>query len=75
MVPCDPGLLVPFPDGQVVPWWADRDRAIAEFRKISPRDADTFVRMDDQLKKLARYLQPFFLSRRPIPGGAALRAG
>src|SRR3984885_2157722 len=26
MVPCDPGLLVPFLDGQVVPWWADRER-------------------------------------------------
>ena len=36
MVPCDPGLLVPFPDGQVVPWWADRAHAIAEFRKLSP---------------------------------------
>jgi phytoene dehydrogenase-like protein len=61
MVPCDPGLLVPFPDGHVVPWWADRDRAIAEFRKLSARDADTFLRLDEQLKRLARYLQPFFL--------------
>ncbi|MGA9571032.1 MAG: NAD(P)/FAD-dependent oxidoreductase, partial [Candidatus Acidiferrales bacterium] len=67
MVPCDPGLLVPFPDGQVVPWWADRERAIAEFRQLSPRDADTFLRMDDQLKKLARYLQPFFLEPPPDP--------
>jgi phytoene dehydrogenase-like protein len=73
MVPCDPGLLVPFPDGQVVPWWADRDHAIAEFRKLSPRDADTFIRVDDQLKKLARYLQPFFLEPPPDPSrrGAA----
>src|SRR6202161_3928547 len=61
MVPCDPGLLVPFPDGQVVPWWADRAHAIAEFGKLSPHDAETFVRVDEQLKKLARYLQPFFL--------------
>jgi phytoene dehydrogenase-like protein len=68
MVPCDPGLLVPFPDGQVVPWWAERQRAITEFRKLSPRDADTFVRVDDQLKKLARYLQPFFLEPPPDPG-------
>src|SRR6202046_1184040 len=65
MVPCDPGLLVPFADGPVVPWWADRERATAEFRKLSPRDADTFVRVDDQLKKLARYLQPFFLEPPP----------
>jgi phytoene dehydrogenase-like protein len=65
MVPCDPALVVPFPDGQVVPWWADRDRTVAEFRTISPRDAETFVRVDDQLKRLARYLHPFFLEPPP----------
>src|SRR5271170_4201551 len=56
MVPCDPGLVVPFADGQVVPWWAERERAIAEFRKLSAHDADTFVRLDNQLKRLAGYL-------------------
>ena len=65
MIPCDPAIQVPFPDGHVVPWWADRDRAQAEFRLISRKDADTFVRVDDQLKKLARYLQPFFLEPPP----------
>src|SRR4029077_7273332 len=39
MLPCDPALQVPFPDGQVVPWWADRNRAIEEFRKLSQKDA------------------------------------
>src|SRR5437868_14754548 len=68
MVLCDPALQVPFPDHQVIPWWADRKRAVAEFRKVSPRDAQTFVRVDDQLKKLARYLQPFFLQPPPEPG-------
>ncbi|HYL47175.1 MAG TPA: NAD(P)/FAD-dependent oxidoreductase [Candidatus Limnocylindrales bacterium] len=68
MVPCDPSLVAPFPDGQAVPWWADRYRAVNEFRKLSPRDAETFVRVDDQLKKLARYLQPFFLEPPPDPG-------
>jgi phytoene dehydrogenase-like protein len=68
MVPCDPGLLVPFPeDNEVLAWWADRDRTLAGFRKISARDADTFVRVDEQLKKLARYLQPFFLEAPPDP--------
>lgn len=65
MVPCDPAIQVPFPDGHVVPWWADRERAKAEFKKISARDAETFVRVDDQLKKLARYLQPFFMEPPP----------
>ena len=65
MVPCDPAIQVPFPDGHVVPWWADRERAKAEFKKISAKDAETFVQIDDRLKKLARYLQPFFMEPPP----------
>jgi phytoene dehydrogenase-like protein len=65
MVPCDPGLQVPFPDGHVLPWWANREKAVEEFRKISLKDAARFVKVDDQLKKLARYLQPFFMEPPP----------
>jgi phytoene dehydrogenase-like protein len=65
MIPCDPAIQVPFPDGQVVPWWVDRNRAKTEFSKLSAKDAETFIRVDDQLKKLARYLQPFFLEPPP----------
>ncbi len=68
MVPCDPALQVPFLDGHLVSWWAERDRVVEELRKISPKDAETFVRVDDQLKRLARYLQPFFLEPPPEPG-------
>src|SRR5712692_7119050 len=74
MVPCDPMLQVAFPDGQVVPWWANRDHAVDEFRKISTKDAETFARVDDQLKKLARYLQPFFMEPPPEPGTDSLGA-
>jgi phytoene dehydrogenase-like protein len=65
MVPCDPAVQVPFPDGQVVSWWADRERAQQEFSKISVKDSETFIRIDDRLKKLARYLQPFVLESPP----------
>ena len=65
MLPCDPVIQVAFPEGRVVPWWAERERAVAEFRKHSPKDAETFARVDDQLKKLARYLQPLFLEPPP----------
>src|SRR6202050_1321384 len=65
MIPCDPAIQVPFPDGHVVPWWVDRERAKTEFSKLSAKDAETFIRVDDQLKKLARYLQPFFLEPPP----------
>jgi phytoene dehydrogenase-like protein len=65
MVPCDPALQVPFPDGDVVAWWADRERTLAGLGRHSRRDAETFARVDDRLKKLARYLQPFFLEAPP----------
>jgi phytoene dehydrogenase-like protein len=65
MIPCDPAIQVPFLDAQVVPWWANRERARQEFSKISVHDAARFVQVDDQLKKLARYLQPFFLEPPP----------
>src|ERR1700756_5239388 len=65
MIPCDPAIQVPFPDGHVVPWWAHRERARDEFSKISKKDAARFVQVDDELKKLARYLQPFFLYAPP----------
>jgi phytoene dehydrogenase-like protein len=68
MVPCDPALQVPFPDGRLVSWWSNRDRVVKELRMISPQDAETFVHVDDRLKKLARYLQPFFLEPPPEPG-------
>jgi phytoene dehydrogenase-like protein len=65
MIPCDPAIQVPFLDGQVVPWWADRERAKKEFSTISAKDAERFVQVDEQLKKLARYLQPFFMEPPP----------
>jgi len=65
MIPCDPAIQVPFPDGRVVPWWVDREQAMAEFGKLSAKDAARFVEVDDQLKKLARYLQPFFMEPPP----------
>jgi phytoene dehydrogenase-like protein len=73
MIPCDPAIQVPFPGGHVVPWWMDRERARQEFAKISAKDANRFVQVDDQLKKLARYLQPFFLEPPPEIGTTTIK--
>ncbi len=73
MIPCDPAIQVPFPDGHVVPWWADRERARQEFAKISTKDAARFVQVDDQLKKLARYLQPFFMEPPPEVDASSMK--
>jgi len=73
MIPCDPAIQVPFPDGHVVPWWVDRERARQEFSRISAKDAARFVQVDDQLKKLARYLQPFFMEPPPEIDASTIR--
>jgi phytoene dehydrogenase-like protein len=65
MVPCEPGLQLALPGGITVPWWTDNARAAAEIERFSKRDAARFLRVDAQLKKLARYLQPFFLEPPP----------
>jgi len=78
MVPCEPGLQVAFEDGTVLPWWTDHDRTVAEWAQVSEVDARTFDRVDARLKRLARYLQPFFLEAPPdvhARGWAKLREG
>ena len=72
MVPCEPGLQVVLPGGVAIPWWTDNARTRSEIERFSKRDAATFVRVDAQLRKLARYLQPFFLEPPPDVGARGL---
>jgi phytoene dehydrogenase-like protein len=65
MVPCDPALYVPFPDHSYLAWWSDPGRTVSEMRAHSEADARAFVEIDAKLKKLARYLQPFFMEPPP----------
>jgi len=65
MVPCEPTLQVALPGKITIPWWSDSDRTATELERFSKKDAVTFLRVDAQLKKLARYLQPFFLEPPP----------
>jgi phytoene dehydrogenase-like protein len=72
MVPCEPALQVALPDGITIPWWTDVARTAAEIERFSKRDAATFIRVDAQLKRIARYLQPFFLEPPPDVGARGL---
>jgi phytoene dehydrogenase-like protein len=65
MVPCEPALQVPFPDGEVLPWWPEPEKTAAAIQRFSARDAQRFVNLDGELKKLARYLQAYFLEPPP----------
>jgi phytoene dehydrogenase-like protein len=69
MVAANPGLQAAFEDGSVLPWWHDERRTHRELSRYSRSDADTFFRLDHDLKALARYLQPFFME--PPPNTAA----
>ena len=64
MVACEPGVQAALPDGSVVSWWSDRQRMHAELAAKAPDDAERFFAVDAELRRLARWLQPFFLEDR-----------
>jgi len=65
MVACEPSVQAAFEDGDVVGWWADEPRMRAELDRIAPADVENFFAAEAQLKRLASYLQPFFLEPPP----------
>jgi phytoene dehydrogenase-like protein len=69
MVACDPALNIPMADGGIVRLWADAERTASELARYSARDAAAYVKVEADLKRIARTLQPFFLE--PPPNLAA----
>jgi len=67
MVACNPGVQTALPDGRVVSWWSDKDRMTAGMREFAPDDVVRFFQIEDELRRLAAYLQPFFLESPPDP--------
>jgi len=65
MTPCSPSLQVPLGGRGVIRWWQDPERTAAELAEHSAGDARAFVRLDRDLQRLARTLQPFFLEPPP----------
>jgi phytoene dehydrogenase-like protein len=65
MIAADPAIQIALPEGCVLPWWGDPQRTHVELSRFSKADADVFFRLDEDLKTLARYLQPFFLEPPP----------
>lgn len=65
MVASDPIVQVALPGGRVIPWWSDEQRMHAMLKRIAPSDADAFIDLDRRLKKLASYLQPYFMEPPP----------
>lgn len=65
MIACDPGVQAAFEDKAVVGWWTDEQRMRTELQRIAPNDVDTFFATENELKRLAAYLQPYFLEAPP----------
>ena len=65
MVAADPFLQIALPGGRVLPWWGDEQRMRPELDAIDPRDTQAFFDLDERLRQLALYLQPFFLEPPP----------
>jgi phytoene dehydrogenase-like protein len=65
MVACEPGVQAAFDDGDVVGWWSDDARMREELKRVAPRDIERFFATEEELKRLAAYLQPFFLEAPP----------
>ncbi len=65
MIACEPAVQAALPDGRIVSWWSDRARLAAHLDEIAPQDTAAFFELDDELRRLARYLQPYFLQAPP----------
>lgn len=67
MQACSPGVQTALPDGRVMSWWSDRQRMTNELRHFAPNDVERFFAIEEELQRLAGYLQPFFLEPPPDP--------
>jgi len=65
MTPCDPILFVPSRSGRPLFLYQDPRRTAAGIAAHSRQDADAFLAFDEEIKGLARWLEPFFLEPTP----------
>jgi phytoene dehydrogenase-like protein len=64
-VACEPGVQAAFEDGDVVAWWNDASRMRLELARVAPQDIEAFFDTERTLKRLASFLEPFFMEPPP----------
>ncbi|MGH9797650.1 MAG: phytoene desaturase family protein, partial [Candidatus Polarisedimenticolia bacterium] len=69
MTPCDPLQFLPSRAGRPLFLWQDARRTAAGIETHSPRDARSFLEFDGAIKRLAAYLETFFMEPPPALGG------
>jgi phytoene dehydrogenase-like protein len=73
MTPCEPALQVALEDGDVLAAWGDAEQTAAEIERFSAADARAFTAADEELRALARRLQPLFMQMPPDTRATGLR--
>jgi phytoene dehydrogenase-like protein len=73
MIPCEPAVQVALEGGDVLAAWGDGRRTAAEISRFSAADARAFTAADEELRALARRLQPLFMKMPPDTGATGLR--
>lgn len=63
--PKDPAFFTAFPDGRHIFFWQDLRRTVDEIAKFSPRDAAIYPRYEEQLARLAEWVEALLLETPP----------
>jgi phytoene dehydrogenase-like protein len=73
MIPCEPALQVALEGGDVLAAWGGAEQTAAEISRFSAADARAFTAADEELRALARRLQPLFMQMPPDTRATGLR--
>jgi phytoene dehydrogenase-like protein len=73
MIACEPAVQVALEGGDVLAAWGDADQTAAEISRFSTADARAFTAADQELRALARRLQPLFMNMPPDTRATGLR--
>ena len=65
VLPVDPERIHPFPDGRAVRVWNDDAQVAEEIARISPPDADAYLKWVDFWVRAARIIHPYMLTAPP----------
>ena len=65
VLPVDPERIHPFPDGRAVRVWNDDAQVAEEIARISPPDANAYLKWVDFWERAARIIHPYMLTPPP----------
>lgn len=65
IVPTDPGMFLPFPDGDHCILWADREKTARDLERIGPREGQGYLAYHQFLESANHVMQSIFLEPPP----------